>query len=475
MANNPNSEHWETKTSLFTSYTLPWYDKRFRFKMDSIYYKNSLQEKADAVRDLYDGNFTIIDTETNGKNLLWESLPFQFSGIKYRNWVEVERFSPFINIGKIPHEILELTHMEQSFIDWWLDELEGMVAILDFLRGEEIIFAHNAWFDIAILNNLFVKTGLIDDANLGLWDNLLIRDSMQYFYAIYKHMFWYGVTWSSMEFLTNHFFMIPRDADRAHQADYDCELLFEVISKMVKFFNSKYDELEEKIIADEKRKKYYDYVVKYYDDDWVINDMHRLWNEVVDHHDHYLYLKSKVDNIKTAVVDYLINLYGAEYVEAYFKPFYVKKNKPFETVQYAYLGSYQRDNVSFESEFWPVEFFFEVDKREFTTDLYISSESEMVSYLYEIDNLWTELANLQQTINNKLAILKAHNEVSKYKLYGGLEVHRGKTKSYLDRTPNVYAIEKDFKEWKIASMEDLLEYRDYNTNLTVQLEGEGVI
>jgi len=468
--NYPNSLHGEVRTPFFTTYTLPWYDKRKRFKMDSIYFKKWTAEKYEAIEDLYSWNFIIIDTETNGKNLFGESLPFQFSWIKYRNWKEVERFTPFINIWPIPQLILDLTHMEQSNIDSGVDLDTWMYQILEFLKDEEIIFAHNAWFDIAILNNLFVETGIIDKDLLN--SDILIRDSMQYFYAIYKHMFNYAITWSSMEFLTNHFFMIERDANRAHQADYDCELLYEVIKRMVSFVDNNKSIIGNKIVDEEKIEKYKNFISQNWKNLKVLNELHDLWTSVCDDYDEYITTKSEIDNMKTAVVDYLLANYGEEYMETYFWNFYVKKNVPFETVKKKYLDSYQKDSLTFVTPVGIIDFFVEVDKKEFTTDIFIKTEVEIIELLNEIVLRVSELSVLQQRINNRLSILKAHIDEYWYTRYGDLEVLREKNTTYMDRTPKVTKIIEDYNAGTINKKDDLLEYRDYNTNLTIQYEGE---
>jgi len=462
--------HGEVKNALFTSYSLPWFDKRFKFKIDNIYFKKTLLDKIEAIEWIKDWNFVAIDTETNWKNLFWESLPFQFSWIKYENWKEVEKLNIFINVWKIPDVILELTHMDQKDINNWLDPKDAMYQIISFLKWEKVIFAHNAWFDISILNNLLVYTGIIDEE--VLFEDILVRDSMQYFYFIYKHIYNCPVTWSSIEFLTKHFFLIDRDPNRAHQADYDCELLKNLLEKFNASIFLNKDYIISKIEEDEKRNEYIKYILKYSYDEKVITDLHNLWDSITDDYNEYLSLKERVDNYKTAIVNYLEKINWSTYSDSIIESFYVKKNIPFQTVKYRYLGSYKKENVVYSTPDWDLSFFLEENKDTFYTDIVIKTQKECLNVIEETTYLIEEMTNIQTKISNKLLIIKAHQEKTWYLNYWTLKAERRIETKYLDRTANHVNIDEDVEKWIVKTIEDLYEYRNYNTNLTIQLVWE---
>lgn len=462
------------QTPFFESYTIPAYDKRFRFKMNGIYTRNTLAGKVDALYDILDWNFTIIDTETNWKNLFWESLPFQFSWIKYRNWVEVDRYVPFINVWVIPDEILELTHTKQKYVDKWISVEDAIVWIIDFLSTEELIFAHNAWFDIAILNNLLVHTDYVNSDILQ--KDIQIADSMHYFYVLYKHILWVWVTGSSIEFLSNQFFILERDKERAHQADYDCELLMNILKEFAITVDNNREYIEAKVALEAKRLSKEKYILDEDNlrSDNVINALCEIWNSLAEDYEDYLEIKSRVDDYKQGVETYLLKRFWKEYVDTIvWNIFYVKKNARFETAQYQYLKSYTKSSYNVYSGDSKIEFFVEQNKSEIFSSIKISSEKLLLSYLKEISDLVSSMAELQIKMTNKMNLLKAHAKLTWFNRYGDIGILYEEGTQYLDRTPNVYAINRDYNKGLIKDKTDLLEYRDYNTNLTVQLCWEG--
>lgn len=97
----------------------------------------------------YPSDYVVLDFETNGLNPK-ECDIIQMAAIRYRNDVKVSSFVSFVNATMIPSKVTELTSItvEDCQSAPTLDDL--LPQLLDFI-GEDVIVAHNAFFDLSFL------------------------------------------------------------------------------------------------------------------------------------------------------------------------------------------------------------------------------------------------------------------------------------------------------------------------------------
>lgn len=97
----------------------------------------------------YPSDYVVLDFETNGLNPK-ECDIIQMAAIRYRNDVKVSSFVSFVNATMIPSKVTELTSItvEDCQSALTLDDL--LPQLLDFI-GEDVIVAHNAFFDLSFL------------------------------------------------------------------------------------------------------------------------------------------------------------------------------------------------------------------------------------------------------------------------------------------------------------------------------------
>jgi DNA polymerase III epsilon subunit family exonuclease len=101
------------------------------------------------------GDFTIIDTETTGFGQF--SKLIEFAAVKFRNGEVVDKFETFVNPHiNIPEKITQITGITDEMVKDAPTAREITEKIYSFI-GNDILVAHNAPFDIDVLNRRLEK------------------------------------------------------------------------------------------------------------------------------------------------------------------------------------------------------------------------------------------------------------------------------------------------------------------------------
>ncbi|MGL5732815.1 MAG: PolC-type DNA polymerase III, partial [Metamycoplasmataceae bacterium] len=161
--------------------------------------------------DIKNETYIVFDLETTGLSPRFNEI-IEFGGVKIVNGQVVERVGFFIKPKeKISPFTTELTGITQAMVDEGVSEKEGMKKILDFIQDYSLV-AHNAMFDIGFLKEKMFKYDLgeltnqwIDTLSIA---RLLIENSKSYALGVVCKKY-----------------SIDYEADVAHRADYDAEVL----------------------------------------------------------------------------------------------------------------------------------------------------------------------------------------------------------------------------------------------------------
>lgn len=99
-------------------------------------------------------NFTVIDLETTGRGNQYTEIT-ELSGIKYRNYKPVARFSKLIKAkNSILPFVQELTGITDRMIASSPDISEVIESFVDFI-GEDLIVGHNVNFDFNLVYDAY--------------------------------------------------------------------------------------------------------------------------------------------------------------------------------------------------------------------------------------------------------------------------------------------------------------------------------
>lgn len=118
------------------------------------------ENNLDMVSKLKNNNFIVFDTETTGfaPNIIYGKI-IEIGAVKIINGEIVDRFSTFINPGKIygkqqkiPKKIVEVTSITDDDVKDAPEIYEVMKNFNNFIGNDSVLVAHNAKFDIRFLN-----------------------------------------------------------------------------------------------------------------------------------------------------------------------------------------------------------------------------------------------------------------------------------------------------------------------------------
>ena len=171
--------------------------------------------------NLEDNVYVIFDVETTGFNAGLSDQMIEIGAVKMKDGEIFERFDELINPGyPIDSEITEVTHITNAMLEGKPNEEEVTKRFKEFI-GDLPLVAHNAKFDISMLEMAYHKYGLGELTNPVI-DTFEISRTMDRDYA--KHSLSaivkrYGITF---------------DEDHHHRADYDAEGTGYVFCKMIK-------------------------------------------------------------------------------------------------------------------------------------------------------------------------------------------------------------------------------------------------
>lgn len=174
-------------------------------------------------RKLEDAEYVIFDLETTGlSNRLDEII--EFGAVKMKDREVIDRKQLFVNPKRsIPAHISSLTHINQSDVDA-AKPIEDVFDDLKQWIGDAVLVAHNATFDVGFMNAAARKLGKPEFSNPVI-DTLPLAHAMLDLkrYRLGNVCRHYGVKY---------------DGEGAHRADYDAEVLSQVLCHMLNAYKS---------------------------------------------------------------------------------------------------------------------------------------------------------------------------------------------------------------------------------------------
>lgn len=172
---------------------------------------------------LEDATFVVFDLETTGlSNRINEII--EFGAVKMKHREVIDRKQMFVRPNKpIPARISALTHITQRDVENALPIESVLDELLEFI-GDSVLVAHNAAFDVGFMNAACRKCGYepLNNAVIDTWPLAQAMLDMAGYRLgnLCRH---YGVGY---------------DGEGAHRADYDAEVLSQVLCHMMNEFDS---------------------------------------------------------------------------------------------------------------------------------------------------------------------------------------------------------------------------------------------
>lgn len=453
------------------SYTQHKNIKTWMFKLENLYFMKTSSEKLNKINEVMQWNFVIYDTETNGINNFWESLPFQIAAKKYRNFKLVDEMNVLLNIWEIPEFILELTNFKQEDIDNWISLKEWLDEFLKFIKWEKYIIAHNAWFDVSIINNAMVYT------NTYIQYNVNVLCSMQMYYTLYKHVFELWITGSSLDQLSVILLWLSINEENRHQADYDILLTFELLYKfkedieydislwensMIKRVLNIEDHINDKIymLYDiNQREKSQAYI-------------HEIWAKISqlysEYYEEYYYTNLEISE---AISKFIWDNEVLLKEELNNKSYFIRKNKPFLHIDEDYAKTYTSTTNIIENEKWyKVDFFVEDPK--VGTDIEIKDPEMCYIYIDKFVRNKHIMMQLQMKIKHMLKMINVFHNITGYTRFWNdenfLKITKIRKVWIIERTISPENIIYDINKWLINSIDDLYSKTEDNTKLLIE-------
>lgn len=380
-----------------------------------------------------------------------------------------------INIWEIPSEILELTKFKQEDIDNGTSLSNAIRNFLNFVWNEKYVIAHNASFDVGILNNALVAS------NIYMWWQINIICSMQLYYIVYKYFFKLWISGSSLDQLSIILMWINLNKDLRHEAIYDVLIVAELLEKIKKDIS--YDlnlwdnSFIKKVITDENFILKQIENIKYNkNNDKIINFVNDIAEQIDDMYLEYNDLFYENLNIATAIIRFIETKVDKErtiflYDELNELTYYIRLLDKYTNIDNKYLLSWAQNTVVPFTVNWQLEVsFFEKEWIDFTNISNINSEESLLYYSDIFINNKNKLIELQIAINNRLKMVKAHQWVTWNLRYVNNKtnkwiIFRPETKiKYNEKLLNTNIIQEDIEKWYINTKEDLLEIKENSSN-----------
>ncbi len=177
------------------------------------------------VRDqrLEDAEYVIFDLETTGLSNRLDDI-IEFGAVKMKDGEIIDRKQMFINPKrKLPASISSLTHIQQSDVDDAPTIEEAFDTIKNFI-GDAILVAHNATFDVGMLNAACRKLGKEEFTNP-------VIDTLPAAYAMMDLRSY------RLGAVCRHY-DVDYDGEGAHRADYDAQVLASAFLYMLREWGS---------------------------------------------------------------------------------------------------------------------------------------------------------------------------------------------------------------------------------------------
>ena len=178
-------------------------------------------------RDIYSETYVIFDTETTGFNPGLHDTMIEIGAVKMKDGAVIESFDELINPGVlIDSEITDLTGINNNMVKNCPNEEEVTKKFKEWI-GDLPLVAHNARFDVNMLESAYHKYGL------GKLENTIL-DTMIISQIINKDLKRHSLT-----ALTKNYGITFEESDGSggkhhHRADYDAEFTGYIFFKMLK-------------------------------------------------------------------------------------------------------------------------------------------------------------------------------------------------------------------------------------------------
>ena len=199
-------------------------DRDYDFKVIYGIEMNMVDEKANIVLNpndnlLKDETFVVFDLETTGLSCTYDEI-IEFGAVKVINGVIVDRLQSFIK-PSLPISVFteNFTGITQADVEDAPTIAEIMPEIIDFI-GNSTLVAHNAEFDYGFMNESLRK---LDQEPIY---NPVI-DTLPFSWVLFPERKRYA-----LGYLVRGY-EIEYDAEAAHRADYDAEVLAQAFTKML--------------------------------------------------------------------------------------------------------------------------------------------------------------------------------------------------------------------------------------------------
>ena len=168
-----------------------------------------------------DNIYVVFDTETTGFNAGLDDQMIEIGAVKLRDGEVIERFDELIDPQRdLDSEITEVTSITNEMLKGKPTEEEVTKKFKEFIQDYPLV-AHNAQFDISMLNGAYQKYNLGELKNPVI-DTLELSRAMDREYS--KH---------SLSALVKRY-GVPFDEEHHHRADYDAEGTGYIFNKMRK-------------------------------------------------------------------------------------------------------------------------------------------------------------------------------------------------------------------------------------------------
>ena len=176
---------------------------------------------------LKETTFVVFDVETTGFNAGLGDSMIEIGAVKIKDGEILERFDELINPGVlIDKEITEITSITNEMVED-KDNEENVTKRFKTFIGDLPLVAHNAKFDISMLENAYYKY------DLGTLTNPII-DTLELSRTLDRE---YKKSHSLSKLVKRY--NIPFDEDKHHRADYDAEATGLILAKMIQKLNMK--------------------------------------------------------------------------------------------------------------------------------------------------------------------------------------------------------------------------------------------
>lgn len=172
-------------------------------------------------KNIYENVFVVLDIETTGLDANNDKI-IQFGAMKYKGNQLIESIEFLINPEiEIPEFITNINHITNDDVKGQIKIKEGLNKILDFIKDDSFLIAHNGInFDLNFINTK------LKENKMDLIKNPLL-DTMWLSKAINPHFIKHSLLNIVKEY------QIPFDNQLLHQALYDVKMLSNIWFIMV--------------------------------------------------------------------------------------------------------------------------------------------------------------------------------------------------------------------------------------------------